>query len=443
MTHKSPLKKWFKFIGLVLAAAFVTVATTLLPACGKLIGQESTPIVIESIPKTASLYIAPEAAGSGDGSSWANAAGLEELPTLLETAAAGDEIWLRGDLGAYDVGDMNLSIKYGGTADAPITIRGVAEDGSTSATPLLVGNRAEDWQPDRADGREVFRLLSGANHLVFSNLEFENVGNGAFRIGADIEDLTIENVKAHNVRRLIENTKSGDAETATISGLTVRNVDIRGFSKGAIRLRYDTHDVLLEDIYGDSEAQDGDNFAMGIYLGGTVHDVVHRRVTMLNCIQTKSDSDYWNADGFVTERDTYDITYEDTYAAGNTDGGYDLKSNNTVLINTRAADNKRNYRFWGSAELRSIVSDEPVKRGGSGSTTHLWAGKGATVTLIDPEFTGDQDIENLIFEVEDDSQVTVKGGSISDNRYILDRQEEAATLTLENLQQKTQPTARS
>ena len=57
---------------------------------------------------------------------------------------------------------------------------------------------------------------------------------------------------------------------------------------------------LMEDVLGDSERQDGDNFAIGIALEDTVHDVVLRHVTMMN--SHDSTNEYWNGDGFTTER---------------------------------------------------------------------------------------------------------------------------------------------
>jgi hypothetical protein len=87
-------------------------------------------------------------------------------------------------------------------------------------------------------------------------------------------------------------------------------------------------------VYGDSERQDGDNFAIGVALSGTVHNVVLRRVAMMN--SHDSSEEYWNGDGFATERGVYNIRFEDTHASGSTDSGYDLKSTDTVLHRVRA-----------------------------------------------------------------------------------------------------------
>ena len=71
-----------------------------------------------------------------------------------------------------------------------MTIRGVDANGKTKIAQIN-GTRATDWTTDKADGSEVFRLLSGADHLKFQDMAFSNIGDGAFRIGADITDLTL------------------------------------------------------------------------------------------------------------------------------------------------------------------------------------------------------------------------------------------------------------
>ena len=103
-----------------------------------------------------------------------------------------------------------------------------------------------------SEGNELFRLLSGANNLVFEDLTTRNFGNGVFRAGADISNLTICDVDASNVARFLENYASGTATSATVSGLTVENVNVTGYSRSVIRLQYDTHDVQIDNVVGDS-----------------------------------------------------------------------------------------------------------------------------------------------------------------------------------------------
>lgn len=363
-------------------------------------------------------YITPS--GTGDGSSWQQAANITDLDTLIEQIAPGGEILIAGDLGEYNVAGQVISIDSGSDAAAPIQIRGAASQAGGNETPLFVGDRAPNWTPGQANGTEVFRLLEGANHLHFRDLDFKNIGNGAFRLGGNLTGITIEDMQADNVRRFVENYVSGGAQTASVSDLTIRDINVTGFSKGAIRLQYNTNNVLIEDVFGDSQQQDGDNFAMGVQLKGTVHSVTHRRVTMNNAVQRKDESQYWNADGFVTDWGTYDITYEDTFASGNTDGGYDLKSKDTLLIRAGAADNKRNFRIWRTATMIDVVSDDPLLRGGIGTTAHIHVlGNEGNLSIQGGIFSGSKDIDNIVFDLDDKGSVMVDGAKITDDRYTL------------------------
>ena len=159
------------------------------------------------------FYISPTGAGSHSGSSAANAGTIYDLPKFIAAAGAGDEVRLLADKGAYKV-TKQITIAAGGEAGAPVTIRGAASDGTAMAA-TIVGTRATGWKPGLAEGVELFRLVGGADHLKFADLATKNIGNGVFRIGADIGDLTIKRVAATNVGRFIENYVSGGATSAS------------------------------------------------------------------------------------------------------------------------------------------------------------------------------------------------------------------------------------
>lgn len=370
-----------------------------------------------AMPKTAGaatparvFHIAPVAAGRADGSSWANAGSLSKLPAFVQAAEPGDEVWLLGGGRSYPA-TKPISIRHGGAPGVPVTVRGVAADGTSSATPLLVGSRTSPWVTGGNTGTDVIRLLAGADHLRFSNLAFANQGNGCFYLGGPVDDITIEQMRATNVKRFIENyTVTGQAP-ATVTNLVVRDVTVQGFSRGAVRLQYDTNNVLLEDVHGDSQRQEDGDFAIGVHLDGTVHDVTHRRVTMNNSHQ--DGVSYWNGDGFASEGDTYRLTYEDTHAAGHTDAGYDLKSDDTLLVGATAADSKRNFRFWGTGiVLRDGAGEAPYRRGGSGSQAQVHVLGTAGVTVEDSRFT-DARTDTVVFHVEDSAALQVVDGAVT------------------------------
>ncbi|WHU00963.1 hypothetical protein [Sphingomonas sp. NIBR02145] len=354
------------------------------------------------------LYISPTGSGSGDGSSAANAATLKDLPKLIAAAGPGGQVLMLADQGAYTAPSEALAIVAGGSASAPVTIRGVDSAGNAMAA-TIVGTRADPFDPAGADGEEVFRLLGGANNLRFSDIAFENVGTG-FRVGGDLSNLVIEHVEARNVMRFFDNIASGANAGASITGLTIRDVAVDGFSKGAIRVQYNSSNVLIEDVRGDSQFQDGDNFAIGVHIDGTAHDVVIDHVAMRNALDTVND--YRNGDGFATERGTYNITLRDVIATGNSDGGLDLKSDNVVVDGAIVSGNGRNIRLWGDgAVLSNIVSLDAGASTPGGNREHIWLAEGASAT-IDGAFFSDPGSPTLFNLAE-------KNGALTVNDYAL------------------------
>jgi hypothetical protein len=355
------------------------------------------------------FYITPHGAGDRDGSSWANAGTLANLAVLIGRAGPDGKVLLRADLGSYRTANP-IAFRVGGAPGHPVTISGV--DGSGRLMKArIVGTRVDPYRPDGPPGSDVFRLGTGANHLRFEHLSFRNQGNGCFYLAGNIRDLAIANVDATNVRRFIENQASGTAASASVDGLTVRDVEVNGFSKGAVRLRYDSRNILLENVVGDSQRQDGDDFAEGVALQGTVHDVIFRRVTMRNSHDTLHE--YWNGDGFATERDTYNLRFEDTVGSGNTDAGYDLKSNSVVLVNALAEDNKHNFKMWGrNISLEHCIGRGPHRRGGTGVQDQIEILAGADVVMTDCRLS-DNDPLTTVFHVQKGARLTVGTTSVS------------------------------
>jgi hypothetical protein len=328
----------------------------------------------------ANVYVSPTGSGDKSGSSADNAMPVASLDAAIVQSGAGGSVLMLADKGAYNL-SQPINISHGGTSSAPITIKGVDSAGNEMNIQIF-GTRAPDWTAGLAVGNEVFKLQTGANHLIFENMTFNNVAT-AIRAGADISNIVIQDMYADNVKRFFEDYPSGSNTTATISGLVIRNVEVHGFSENVVRLRDDTHDVLIENVYGDSEGQIGD-FAMGVHLDGTVHDVTIRKSIMENA--RDSGTGYWNGDGFVTERGVYGITFEDTVARGNADGGYDLKSTDTTLTRAIADGNGRNFRIWGETTLIEPVGLSPHKWGGTGGQYQIQLMNGGQATVVGGKF---------------------------------------------------------
>lgn len=377
-----------------------------------------------ALPLTASgqadAYVGPVAIGSGDGGTPTDAASIDRLNELVATVGPGGVIELAA--GVYLV-TKPVSLNHGGQPGAPVTIRG-----ATGAAPELRGTRASPYDPAGSPGKPLFRLEAGADHLAFSHLRCTLVGNGCFLVAGPITDLILTGILAENVQRFFENQAGAGQSDATIAGMSIANVTITGFSKGALRIGYDSHDIRITDVVGDSLAYDGDNFAIGVHLVDRVHDVVMERVRMDNARDTLHD--YWNGDGFAAERGVYNLLLIDTSASGNTDAGYDLKASDVRMVNAVAHDNKRNFRFWGKrVMLEACVGSQPHLRGGTGTQAQLHLAEAAQVEVVGCSFT-DSGVETIVFDVDDEAQLVVRDTRV-EYRGQLSTVEPGASIELE------------
>lgn len=329
------------------------------------------------------VYVSPLGSGDQSGSSAANAAAFGQLNAAIQSAGPGGAVLLLADQGVYNTTGPVL-ISSGGADGAPVTIKGVDSSGNAMDVQIS-GTRAPTYTPwMAATGNEVFTLIGGADHLVFEGFDFSNVGT-AFRLGADLGNIVIQHMEADNVRRFVENVAIDPGGSASVTGLAVRDVEVHGFSSRVVWLQYDTNNVVIERVFGDSEYQDKDGIAEGIHLDGTVHDVLIKDTVMMNVV--RSSSGYWNGDGFATERGVYGVRFENTVARGNGDGGYDLKSTDTVLVNAVSEDNGRNFRLWGEIELINPTGIDPHKHGGTGGQYQVQTIHGAEVTITGGYFS--------------------------------------------------------
>ena len=359
----------------------------------------------------ATIYVSPLGSGNGSGSSAANAKPFSALDGAIKAAGAGGTVMLLADQGNY-ISSGLISLTAGGAAGAPVTLKGV--DSSGNAMDIQIHGNRPAYSAATADvGPSVIRLLDGANNLTFEGFDFHNV-QCAFTLAGNLKNITIQNMEGDNVRYFINNNAapSNPSPIATVSGLTIRDVEVHGFSKSVVKLQYNTNNVVLDNVYGDSEYQNGDTYAMGVMLSGTVHDVVIKNSTMINCIATAATGSYWNGDGFVTERGVYNVRFEHTYAAGNGDAGYDLKSSNTVLVDAVGEDNNRNFRLWGTnVDLINPVGIDPHSRGGSGGQAQVWIDSTASVKITGGYFV-DSGSATQVFSNSGGGVLTISGTNV-------------------------------
>lgn len=356
---------------------------------------EANVINTEVIP---TRYISPTGSGSKNGTSWQNAAKLSSLNSMISALRnTGGQILLRADAGNY-ISTSSLNLYTGSLVEQPIVIRGVNLDGSYGRA-LVEGNRTSPWVESGKSGSELFRL-NGTHNIVFKDLEFRNVGS-IFRLTRDVNKLKLKDLKARNFNRLLNSYKSGSYSSASLINSKLSFLDARGYTKYTSILKYKSSNVEFYQIFTDSEGQalpKVSDFSNGLHFEDSSEKIKTSYVTSLNHQHSKGS--YYNADSFSSEREVKEVLFYRTIAAGNSDGGYDIKSDGTTFKETLSIDNKRNYRIWSGAVMENVMSITPKHRGGSGDAHHLGRySNDKTVIVRDSIFVNTSNL-NKVFYVE-------------------------------------------
>ncbi|SLK05439.1 hypothetical protein [Novosphingobium mathurense] len=253
-----------------------------------------------------------------------------------------------------------------------------AGDTTSIRSKTFKGNRTVEGV--KGDGGEG--LLAQSNSLI-QNCKFLDLGNGAVRVRAPIDNLRIENCEANNLYRFLEVTSSDKKVPADLTHFVVRQVTAREVDRTMTRIRYGSHSGTIEDVkaFGSSRC---DLYCVGYQLDGTAHDITYTRVEAHDFREASRPKDkYWNGDGFSDERGNHGIRYISCVATGCSDGGFDLKSADVRLENCIARANKRNYRLWNSGELLRCTSVDPHHYGGTGGKSHFSFHGGVKRYIID------------------------------------------------------------
>ncbi|WP_156767621.1 hypothetical protein [Candidatus Viadribacter manganicus] len=358
------------------------------------------------------VHVTPD--GEGDGSSWANAASFAAIGDLLEQLEPGGQVLLAADRGVYEIGEP-VEIARGGRESREIHIRGVRSSTGEPMMAIIRGDRAGE------EGPEGFKLMRGASHLKFSHFDFRDIGNGAFRAAGAISNLTIEDCGFENIYRFFENTAGNDEGHASIDGFVLRRCRGARVERGFLRIRYNSRNGMIEDCAAEGLAIDGGRIPVGCALDDRAGRITYRRVVMEG-FQQRNGEDYWNGDGFSDEPGNFNIRYEVCEARGSTDGGFDCKSRDVVLIDCVAEDNKRNFRIWSDrATLTNCISRAPNFRGEgfneNASSSHLWIGGEENIEIDIANLTiEDGDATPIIEFNHDVGRVKIRGVTISSPR---------------------------
>lgn len=360
-------------------------------------------------------YISPSGTGTNSGLTSEDSAPLSSLNSLISAISATTErgiINLRADLGSYSTSAFLIN-QSGFSADKKITIRGFNPDYTAYSKAKFVGTRQSPWVASSSNtGADIIRLGSDAKNLIFEDIEFENIGNGGFRIINDTENLEFKNIKSSNSSRLFENYISGGATSATLNNIKVKFIESEGFTRGMLRFRYNSTNITLEDIYANSEQQEtSGGFAMAIVFDGDGEDVEITRVSTLNSYQDDGAA-YWNGDGIAIEEDVLGTNINYAYSANHTDSGFDIKGANTTLYRAISQGNKRNFRIWNNITCRMCESYTPVHRGGTGDAHHIGAYATDKVFSVYELYLKGTNTSSSVFATQSDPILNIYSGEI-------------------------------
>jgi len=233
-----------------------------------------------------------------------------------------------------------------------------------------------------AGGEPVYFVESGA---VYRGVRARDVGNGLFVIREPVRNVQIANIRVEGGYRVIENKAAPELAGAGSVGLRVREANATNLERSFARIRYDSHDGVIEDVSASGMLTTGaTDLPVGIAFDGTAHDFRVERCSMRGFQWQRKARQYWNGDGFSTERGNARMLFRQCAAWDNSDGGFDLKSTETLLDDCISGRNARNFRLWSSIRATRLTSLDPVKIGGIGDTNHftIMAAKGASEPVV-------------------------------------------------------------
>lgn len=236
--------------------------------------------------------------------------------------------------------------------------------------------------PIVAGGEPVYYVRSGA---AYRDVRARDVGNGLFVIREPVHDVQIADIRVAGGYRVIENRAAPEMPAAGCTGLRVRGARASDLERSFARIRYDSHDGVIEDVRASGILATGStDLPVGIAFDGTARDFRVERCLMRGFQWKRKDRQYWNGDGFSTERGNERMLFRHCAAWDNSDGGFDLKSTETVLDDCVSGRNARNFRLWSSIRATRLTSLDPIKIGGTGDTNHftIMAAQGLREPLV-------------------------------------------------------------
>jgi len=155
-----------------------------------------------------------------------------------------------------------------------------------------------------------------------------------------------------NPYRVVETYSSSVYKNVTCSGLVGE-----GIKRDGIRLKGTLENVTIENFKFTHE----DTPSVPPHLPEGIAISAGKNITIRNGESSgfrMTMTGYVNGDAYASERAVNGLRFENTIGRNSSDGCYDLKSKNTVMVNTFAYNCSRNYRFWGTGVAEKITSED-------------------------------------------------------------------------------------
>lgn len=338
------------------------------------------------------FYVTPEGAGDKSGRDWQNAlaanqGGLQQAWNQLEKSGT---VFIGS--GTYSGVTMRLN-SSGESAANPKCITGKDTGGGL---PLFTSDF--DKQKPASTGKTLFFAETDSSNWRISDLQI-NGYRLAIAMRGNHHHVTISGLTVTNSRDCfyIFGGASADYPNIRSAHLTIKDCNFKNYTKRAIRILNGYNFVKIINCHADAGGRDWatERFAIGYQCYSKFKGIVNNHITFIDCSSKNhwdpNGNKYWNADGFVMERDNRNVRYIRCLASGNTDGGWDDKSPNPIYIDCISIANKRNFRLWSNkgfsgSDLRPMlincVSAYARLYGGTGTAAGFHASDGNNILLI-------------------------------------------------------------
>jgi hypothetical protein len=291
----------------------------------------------------------------------------------------------------------------GGDESSPVTAALATETLALALTSPATGTSTEPVATTSSTSESVEpvteEILLTSNNIWTVPLMQMN-GGVAVRIKGTVENGTVGPVRIEGAKHAVYSE----------AGSVIRDLNIADFEafelhREGIRLRGDVNRVTIRNfnIRMRAQKQVSPDLPIGItILEGSNISISDGYIGGFQMEWVKGT--YTNGDGIASERPVDSLLIERVTANDNSDAGFDLKSSNTVLNDTYAQGNKRNYRFWATVRTGTITSGTPLV---TNDAAHVWVGKGAEV-VIDRLVASSTSTAPVLWIEPDAKSVTVK-----------------------------------